>query len=169
MSDQPTYAPPTVVEPSRPKPWRSKPILIAAGAVAVVIIAVVALLASGVFSNSGPFTAHGTLENDNEWQVGETNNNMWVADTNHPGGCLDSETINVMATVGGRDVTVASGQLANGDGIEDFGTCTTPFTIRNVPGGYPAYGFQIQGVPGTVNMTKTQIDKGVGLSIGSNS
>jgi hypothetical protein len=169
MSDQPPYAPSTAGELSRPKPWRSKPILIAAGAVTVVVIAVVALLASGVFSNSGPFAIHGTLENNSQWQPGDINNNMWVDDTSHLGGCLDSETINVMATIGGRNVTVASGQLANGDGIEGVGSCVTSFTIRDIPGGYPAYGFQIQGVPGTVNMTRTQIAKGVGLSIGSGS
>lgn len=87
------------------------------------------------------------------------------------GGCgwLGGETINVMATIGGRNDTVASGQLAYGGGTESFCTCSTSFTIRNAPGGYSAYGSLIQGVPGTVNMTRARISKVVGLSIGSGS
>jgi len=51
-------------------------------------------------------------------------------------------------------------------GDASFGLCDSDFTIENVPGGYASYGFQIQGVPGTVNLTRAQIAKGIGLTIG---
>ena len=161
MSDQ-TPLPQQPDEPQAPK--KKRRILLAAGAAIVAVGATVGgLAATGAFSSPQPFTVHGQVENSDEWSMDNTTGNTWVADSNHPGKCLDSETISVMATVGGRDVTVASGQLANGDGTETIGTCWTSFTIPHVPGGYASYGFQIKGVPGTVNMTRAQIAKGAGL------
>ncbi len=40
--------------------------------------------------------------------------------------------------------------------------CDSDFITKNVPGGCASYGFQIQGVPGTVNMISAQLAKRVG-------
>ncbi len=146
-------------------------VYIGAGVVAAAAITTGALAASGVFSGPGTFTVHGMISNSSPFQIDNTSApNTWVAVSGHPGKCLDSETVSVMATVGGRDVAVASGHTS-GDGAEigdaSFGECDSTFTLRDVPGGYASYGFQIQGINGTVNMTRAQIAKGVGLSIGS--
>lgn len=168
----PEYRPSPAAKPRsrHSRPGRNKrPVLLAVAGLAVVLIAAGALLAAGVFTGSGSFTIRGTLENDDAYDPGTSNAaNTWVADSNHSGRCLDSETIQVMATVDGRSVAVAAG--SPGEGYEVLNMeCTSDFTIRAVPGGYAAYGFQIEGVPGIVNMTRAQIAKGVALTISSGS
>jgi hypothetical protein len=89
--------------------WRRRPAVIAGVSVATAVI-----VAAGAFSRPGPFTARGTVENDNAYAPlsGGAIAHAWVADSNQPGRCLDNETIDVMATIGGRSVTVATGTLA---------------------------------------------------------
>lgn len=153
------------------KDWirQHRKVAAAAGTAAGVLIVVAVLWAVGVFS-AGPLTIRGVVENDSQYTISNTGSNTWVADSGKLGRCLDSETINVMVTVGGRSVTIATGSLpGEGFGSALTGTCDTDFTIRGVPGGYASYGLQIADVPGTVNFTATQLAKPVGLTISSGS
>ena len=136
--------------------------LIAAAAVLVAGGTVGGMAAAGVFS-PGSVTIHGTVQNTST-TAGSAN--MWTPD----GGkrCTDPETIRVVATTGGRTVTVATGHTVKGyqAGDASYGECISDFTIGNVPS-YASYGFQIDGVPGTANATKAQVSsKTVQLSIG---
>jgi len=68
---------------------------------------------------SGSITVHGTLDNGSAYDpLGNHALHSWVAVTGSTapdslsGKCLDDETIDVMATVGGRSVAVATGKMS---------------------------------------------------------
>src|SRR6266852_2900244 len=85
--------------------------IMAGGVTAVVIV----LAGCG----SGSITVHGTLDNGSAYDpFGNHAPHSWVAVTGSTapdglsGKCLDDETIDVMATVGGRSVAVATGKTS---------------------------------------------------------
>jgi hypothetical protein len=139
-----------------------RPIIAAAGA------ATAAILVSACGSSPPPsFTVHGTARNEASIGADPDNANLWTpvsADR-----CTDGETIDVLATIGGRSVQVASGRTAaSGRRAADgtYGDCITAFTIRDVPGGYASYGLRVHGQPHAVNMTREQLDGNVTLTFG---
>lgn len=163
----PPPGPPTLpLRRSWPVRHKAVTALLSAAALAIIIIVIVTVTASG----PGTSMVTGTLDNGNEWTMDNTgSSNAWVDVETATGAqtskCLDSETIDILATIGGRSVTVASGQ-ASDHGTALLSDCISTFTIKNVPGGYAAYGVQVRGAPGTVNYTAAQLAKGIGLDIG---